>query len=244
MLYIIQALADYPRLAFLGVLAYLIAILFAIVLHEMAHGWVAYLNGDYTAKMRGRLSLNPLKHIDPIGFLMMLLVGFGWAKPVPIDPRNFREYKKGMITVSLAGVICNFIVAFLATAIYAILIACTKNVDLAIYVGQEISAGQYAYFFFSYLFQYSIIFNLTLMAFNLLPIYPLDGFRLFETLRPSSKYVDFMYRYGNYALLILLIGSSVLGRISPYLDIFGMYIGLVRNVVGKLFGLIFGINIM
>ncbi|MGN0771795.1 MAG: site-2 protease family protein [Christensenellales bacterium] len=244
MIYIITALADYPRLALLGVLAYLIAILFAIVLHEMAHGWVAYLNGDYTAKMSGRLSLNPFKHIDPIGFLLMLVVGFGWAKPVPVDPRNFRDYKKGMITVSIAGVVCNFIVAFLAAAVYAILLACTKNVDLTIYVGQEISAGQYAFFFFSYLFQYSIIFNLTLMAFNLLPIYPLDGFRLFETLKPSSKYVDFMYRYGNYALLILIIASTLLGNISPYLDIFGMYINLVRKGVLALFNLIFGVNIL
>ncbi len=241
---IISQLKEYPRLAMLAVIAFLIAIIFAIVLHEMAHGWVAYWNGDNTAKMRGRLSLNPLKHIDPIGMLLMLLVGFGWAKPVPIDPRNFRDYKKGMITVSLAGVIANFIMAFLSACFLAIIVACTKNVDLNIYVGQEITATQYTYFFFSYLFRFGITFNLTLMAFNLLPIYPLDGFRVVETLaKPNNKYVEFMYKYGNFALLGFLLLSSLLGQISPYLDIFGMYISAVNNAVSKLFTLMFGVAI-
>lgn len=241
---IISQLRDFPRLAMLAVIAFLIAIMCAIVFHELAHGWVAYWNGDNTAKFCGRLSLNPLKHIDPIGMLMMLLVGFGWAKPVPVDSRNFKDYKKGMITVSLAGVVANFIMAFLSACCLAIVVACTKNLDMNIYYGQDISAGQYAYFFFSNLFRFGITFNLTLMAFNLLPIYPLDGFRLVETLaKPNNKYVAFMYRYGSFALLGFLLISNVLGFISPYLDIFGMYINAVNSAVSKLFSLLFGVII-
>ena len=243
MLGIITAFKDMPRLGMLAVLAFLIAIFFAIVLHEMAHGWVAYWNGDLTAKFAGRLSMNPFKHIDPLGFLSMILIGFGWAKPVPIDPRNFNNYKKGMITTSLAGVTCNFIMACLGAILLAIYGTCTKNLDLVIYVGQvDITAAQYANFFVQYLLIYTITFNLTLMAFNLLPIYPLDGFRVVETLaKPNNRYVNFMYRYGSFVLLGLLLASNVLGRISPYLDLFGMYINLVQGGMMKLFNLILGI---
>ena len=101
--------------------SYLIAILSAIILHEIAHGYAAYYNGDLTAKYAGRLSLNPLKHLDLIGFLMLLFCGFGWAKPVPIDSRNFKDYKKGMIMTSTAGVLCNFVQAFLALFLFLFL---------------------------------------------------------------------------------------------------------------------------
>ena len=95
----------------LVLLAYLIVILTAIVLHELSHGYAAYVNGDMTAKSRGRLTLNPLKHLTPIGTLLLFFVGFGFAKPVPIDPRNFRDYKKGMLMTSLAGVTMNLLLA-------------------------------------------------------------------------------------------------------------------------------------
>ena len=92
-------------------LAFLIVAAFSIVIHEFAHAWVAKLNGDLTAKARGRLTLNPVAHFDPVGVLMMLLVGFGWARPVPINPNNFTNYKRGMFTVSIAGVTANLIAA-------------------------------------------------------------------------------------------------------------------------------------
>lgn len=236
---LILTLKDQPLLCFVAIIAYLIAIMTAIIMHEYAHGIVAYWNGDMTAKFAGRLSLNPVKHFDPIGFLMMIIIGFGWAKPVPIDPRNFKDYKKGMITVSLAGVICNFIMAIIFAVILGFILLATKNVQFVSY-----NFAFYIYMFFRYLMLYLIVFNLTLMAFNLLPLYPLDGFRLVETLaKPNNRYVDFMYRYGNFVLLGVLVISQVLGRISPYLDIFGMYINLVVDLMSKMFNAIFGMTI-
>lgn len=228
---------DDKLLGFVAILAYLIAILGAIILHEFAHGVVAYWNGDYTAKMSGRLSLNPAKHFDPIGFLMLALIGFGWAKPVPIDSRNFRNYKRGMITTSIAGVVCNVIQAFLAMSCIAILAAILG--DTVVFESRN-----FAYYFVNftvYLLQYSATVNLTLFAFNLIPIYPLDGFRVVETLaKPYNRYVEFNYRYGSFLLLGLLVLSNVLGYISSYLDILGLYMGAVSSAVRQLFSLILG----
>ncbi len=225
-------------LGFIAVTAYLIAICGAIVLHELAHGLVAYWNGDYTAKAAGRLTLNPVKHFDPIGFLMLALIGFGWAKPVPIDSRNFRNYKKGMITVSLAGVLCNLLQAFLATACIAVMAAILgETVTFA-----SKNAGYYFMQFCLQLLSYSATVNLTLLAFNLIPVYPLDGFRVVETLaKPYNKYVEFNYRYGSFLLLGLLLAGNVLGRISPYLDVLGLYMNAVRNAMLQLFELILGV---
>lgn len=98
-----------------------VAILFSLILHECAHGWVAYKCGDPTAKMLGRLTLNPVKHLDPLGTICMLLMRFGWAKPVPINPRNFRHYRRDYIFVSLAGIITNFILCIISLLISALL---------------------------------------------------------------------------------------------------------------------------
>ena len=98
---------------FIVIVAYLVSIYFAIVLHEIGHGFVAHLNGDDTAKINGRLSMNPLRHFDPLGMAMMVLIGMGWARPVPVDSRNFRSERKGMVTVALAGVTVNLILSFL-----------------------------------------------------------------------------------------------------------------------------------
>lgn len=103
-----------------SLLAYLLSIYFAIVLHEVSHGFIAYRNGDPTAKEAGRLTLNPLRHFDVMGVVMMLLVGLGWAKPVPIDPRNFRRYKRGMVQVSLAGVAANLLIAIFSIAMLVV----------------------------------------------------------------------------------------------------------------------------
>ncbi|MDE5549507.1 MAG: site-2 protease family protein, partial [Clostridia bacterium] len=182
----------------LGILAYIISMLVAIVGHEMAHGFAAYWSGDKTAKFMGRLSINPIKHLDPIGFGLMLLVGFGWAKPVPIDPRNFKNYKKGMIFTALAGVTFNFIVAFISALLLAIFTRVTAKVTLGD------NALTYFLIFISFLLQLSVTFNIVLMAFNLLPIYPLDGFRVIETLaKPNNKYVNFMYKHGSVVMLAI-----------------------------------------
>ena len=228
------ATASDKRLVFISILAYLPALLIAIIMHEFAHGIVAYWNGDDTAKLAGRLNVNPVKHFDPLGFLMLAVVGFGWAKPVPINPTRFRDYKKGMLTVSLAGVICNLLIAFVATGLFALYVFATKGAaaNIEIY-----SAGYYAY-----LLQYIVLINLTLMAFNLIPVYPLDGFRVVETLaKPDNRYVAFNYRYGSFLLIGLLVLSTVLGYISPYLDVLGLYMNAIINMMQSIFNAIFAL---
>lgn len=233
------ATAEDKRLVFVMILAYIPALLIAIVMHEYAHGLVAYWNGDYTAKLAGRLNVNPVKHFDPLGFLMLAIIGFGWAKPVPIDPRQFKDYKKGMITVSLAGVICNFLIAFVATGLFALYLFATKN---AVMNMEPYSAAYYAFSFFEYLLVYIVLINLTLMAFNLIPVYPLDGFRLVETLaKPDNKYVAFNYRYGSFLLIGLIVLFNVLGYISPYLDILGLYMNAIVNMMNSILQAIFGL---
>lgn len=231
--------AEDKRLVFIMILAYIPALLIAIVMHEFAHGIVAYWNGDDTAKLAGRLNVNPVKHFDPIGFLMLAVIGFGWAKPVPIDPRRFRNYKKGMITVSLAGVVCNFLIAFVATGLFALYLFATKSAVMNMQAG---TAAYYAFSFFEYLLVYIVLINLTLMAFNLIPVYPLDGFRLVETLaKPDNRYVAFNYRYGSFLLLVLIVLFNVLGYISPYLDLLGLYMNAIVNMMNSILHAIFGL---
>ena len=231
--------AEDKRLVFIMILAYIPALLIAIVMHEFAHGIVAYWNGDDTAKLAGRLNVNPVKHFDPIGFLMLAVIGFGWAKPVPIDPRRFRNYKKGMITVSLAGVVCNFLIAFVATGLFALYLFATKSAVMSMQAG---TAAYYVFSFFEYLLVYIVLINLTLMAFNLIPVYPLDGFRLVETLaKPDNRYVAFNYRYGSFLLLGLIVLFNVLGYISPYLDLLGLYMNAIVNMMNSILHAIFGL---
>ena len=231
--------AEEKSLVFIMILAYIPALLIAIVMHEFAHGIVAYWNGDDTAKLAGRLNVNPVKHFDPIGFLMLAVIGFGWAKPVPIDPRRFRNYKKGMITVSLAGVVCNFLIAFVATGLFALYLFATKSAVMNMQAG---TAAYYAFSFFECLLVYIVLINLTLMAFNLIPVYPLDGFRLVETLaKPDNRYVAFNYRYGSFLLLGLIVLFNVLGYISPYLDLLGLYMNAIVNMMNSILHAIFGL---
>lgn len=226
------------KIVVLAIFAYVIAMLFAIVGHELAHGYVAYWNGDKTAKFMGRLSLNPARHFDVAGLLMMMIVGFGWAKPVPIDPRNFKKYKKGMVMTSLAGVTYNFIVAFISSLIYAIVMKVSGN-----YVLTDNALSAFLVFVI-YLLQLSITLNIVLMAFNLLPIYPLDGFRVVETLtKPNNKYVNFMYKYGSVVMVAILLFSLFLGNLVPQLDILSNYLSAVNKALTWLFSKIFGLSL-
>ena len=217
-------------------LAIVIVGAFAIRLHQVAQGYAGYLNGDFTAKYAGRLTLNPLKHFDILGTIMMLIVGFGWAKPVPIDSRNFTNYRKGMLMTSLAGVTMNLILAVVAliglcivTAVFGVV----NNIVILsggsfVAVTQSATAAGYAYQFFYFLCVYGVTINMTLFLFNLIPIYPLDGFRVVETLaKPDNAYVRFNYRYGNFLLIGVILIFTVLGYIASYigvnLNIFDQY---------------------
>lgn len=185
----------------LAAFAFALAAVIAIVFHEVAHGYVAYKCGDVTAKMYGRLTLNPVKHFDPIGFLLMLFIGFGWAKPVPINPSNFRNYRKDLFFVSVAGVTVNFLLAFFCFPLSELLLR------IPVYSEAVLEVVLFFYYLFYFLFQI----NMTLMVFNLLPIYPLDGFRIVESFtRPYNKFVRFMQNYGMYFLIGFLIFDEIL----------------------------------
>jgi Zn-dependent protease len=162
------------------------AVLFAISFHEFCHGYAAKLLGDRTAEMQGRLTLNPLRHLDPVGVLMLLFVGLGWAKPVPINTRNFKNVRLDMIIVSLAGIVGNLITAFVFITIRRII---------------PFSAIGYAGFLFV---EYMIMINVGLAAFNILPIPPLDGSKILYGFIPF-RWLRFYYSLEQYGFIILLV---------------------------------------
>lgn len=180
---------------------FLIAMLVALTVHEFSHGLVALWLGDRTAKDEGRLTLNPLAHIDLLGMLMFLTIGFGWAKPVPIDPRAFRNMKAGITLTALAGPASNLLLALL-TVLFAALLG-----SLPLTVSPGVAR------FFWELFRNMLFLNLGLMAFNLLPIAPLDGSKvlaMFIPWRYEPHYETFL-RQGPFVLLALLIAERLLG---------------------------------
>ena len=222
---------------FILVVCYLVTIYFAIVLHEIGHALVAKWNGDETASSMGRLSLNPMKHFEPIGLAMFVLVGIGWAKPVPINPYNFKNERKGLVTVSLAGVTMNLLLSFLSFGLYVGLgaVAMKGNIDIESFWFVLWKFGYYIGYF-------GAIINISLIAFNLLPIFPLDGFRLVEAFtKPNNKYVLFMRKYSLY-IFIVLIGLGIVADITGWpIDVLGMYINAVRELIFKLYSLILGV---
>lgn len=174
-------------------------ILFAITIHEYAHGRVAELFGDPTPRMSGRLTLNPLAHIDPIGFLMLVIVRFGWAKPVPINPNYFRDPEKDMALVALAGPFANFSLAVFIALLYRVI---------------PLPASDFGYFV-SNVFQYAVWINIALGLFNLIPIPPLDGSRLLRALLPyeGQMFIDRIEPYGFFVLIFLLLTGLSSGLI-------------------------------
>ncbi len=185
------------------------AVLLAITVHECAHGWAAYLMGDSTARYSGRLSLNPLRHMDPIGAICMLFFRFGWAKPVPINPSNFKNHRRGIITVSLAGPLSNFLLGLICCILF--------------YVISFFSRGNFVFlnFILTILIQ-SVYMNVGLMIFNLIPIPPLDGSKiLMEFLPYQLKYKIYQYERYFGLILILLVYA---GSMTPTLSLLQSYI--------------------
>ncbi len=186
----------------------------AVILHEVAHGWVAYRMGDPTAKLAGRLTLNPVPHIDPFGTLilpgMFILLGspviFGWAKPVPINPNNFRDLRMGTFLVSIAGVSMNILLAVLFGFLYRLLSGLINVLDPFI-----VKSIIFPLLIFS---EKSVLINLILAIFNMIPIPPLDGSRALMSFL-SFRYWELFYRYEIYGFFVItvLLFTGVLGRI-------------------------------
>ena len=183
----------------LSILLGVIPSLICITLHELSHGYVAYRLGDDTAKRAGRLTLNPIRHLDPVGLLMMLVFRVGWAKPVPVNMYRFKNPKKGMAVTALAGPACNFLLAGVFLFLYGLLFyPLHTGGTVAETVLQLIYTTAYL--------------SLSLAVFNLIPIPPLDGSKVLFSLIPDESYFKLM-RYERYGmiLLLVLVSTKVLG---------------------------------
>ena len=185
-----------------------IPLLYSIIFHELAHGWVAYRMGDPTAKSLGRLSLNPLKHLDPMGTIMLFIFGFGWAKPVPVNFGLLRDRRKGMIWVSAAGIITNMLLAFMALFLTRLLSLSPSSMpaELLYYLAQI---------------------NIMLAAFNLIPLPPLDGSKILMGFA-SPSVQNFFFRIERYGLFII-IALLYLGVLNPVINFFQwMILSLIK----------------
>jgi len=184
-------------------------ILLALTVHECAHAWVAYRLGDPTAKMLGRVTLNPIRHLDPIGTLMLLFSGlFGWAKPVPINPRNFRNMSRSIVLVSLAGPLSNLALAALFAIAY-------KIFEMAGPHFLSSMPGLWRPLFA--MIEVSIIINVALAVFNMVPVPPLDGSKVLGNLLPARQAFAWarFEQYGFFILLILIVTGALNKFVSP-----------------------------
>ncbi len=191
-----------------------IPLLFSVIIHEVAHGWVAYRMGDPTAKWSGRLSLNPLEHLDPVGTLMLFLAGFGWAKPVPVNFYKLSDMRKGLLFVSSAGILANILFAFVALLFIRLFSASSSGIALIL-----------AYKVCTYVAHI----NITLAALNLIPIPPLDGSKILMGI-VWEKTPHFLARLEPYGFFII-IGLLYLGVLDPLVGFFRWTIATVIGIL-------------
>ena len=194
-------------------------ILIALTFHECAHAYAAYRHGDDTAKQLGRLSLNPLRHLDPLGTIMIFLVHFGWAKPVPVNPYRLKNPRKDMLWISAAGPLANMVLALVSGLLLRFLFTIGGTPDY--HTGTVMGL-------FVFMVVMSLQINLALAIFNILPIAPLDGSKILAGLLPAGfgKFIGLLERYGPFILIgLIIIGRvtdvSILGGlIWPFVDFF------------------------
>lgn len=179
-------------------------LLFALTVHELAHGWVAFRLGDPTAKMAGRLTMNPLKHLDPLGVLAFVIMKIGWAKPVPVDPRYFRNPQKDMLLVALAGPGANVLLALASALLARVLVSVPV---LPLFVLQPLVGMLVA----------SVWINIMLAVFNIIPIPPLDGSKVLMGVLPPEAARSFarIEPFGFFILLGLFYTGVIGGLILP-----------------------------
>lgn len=191
---------------------------FSLSLREFFRAFAAYKMGDGTAKSMGMMTINPIKHIDPAGFLFFVLLGVGWSKPVPINPANFKDYRKGIRWVSAAGVLVNFVFGLVASIVYLVF-------------NRTLGCPNEAMGYFYLLLQIIMQINSFLVLFNILPIYPLAGFDFVTSfMRPNNKFIYFNFKNGVKILYGILI-VSVLFELLFGFDLFALYLNLLYNYV-------------
>ena len=188
----------------------------SITLHEFAHAFVALKMGDDTPKLAGRVSLNPIKHLDMMGFISFMFLGIGWAKPVPINPLKFKKYRKGTRAVSIAGIATNILIGFLAAGIHLLLLNT---------VGIPSMAMEYVYV----TLQYFMLINSFLAMFNLLPIYPMDGFNFITTfMKTENKFIQFSLR-NSFKIMLTIVVVCLATNLMFGFDLLDWYLQILYN---------------
>lgn len=194
-------------------LAKAVILLVGFPIHELAHAWTAYKLGDPTAQRMGRLTLNPLAHLDPLGSLLLLVSFIGWAKPVPVNEHNLRNRRWGGTLVSLAGPVSNLLMAALLAVPYR----------MGLFAGLPVGVHQFVQVF--------VTINVLLFVFNLIPLAPLDGFRVLSGIlgRTGGQLMRILGTYGP----MILLGLFMLGYVSPQLNFLGRWLGAAMRLVNR-----------
>ena len=206
---------------FAVVFSRIFVVFFCLPIHELAHGWAAYKMGDSTAKNLGRLTFNPFAHLDLFGTIMLFLFGIGYANPVPVTARNFKEPKKGMIVTALAGPCANLLMAFISICLYYIVLLFPQSIAVS---------------FILLFFQFAATVNVSLAVFNMLPIPPLDGSKVIGFLIPSKTYFKILQyeRYVMIGLLVLLFTGILNAPIMFISDVLMKIISFIPSLIYNL----------
>lgn len=227
--------ANFNLISILLQLLFNFAALFtAISFHEFSHGYVAYKLGDPTAKNMGRLTLNPLSHLDPIGALMMIFFRFGWAKPVPVNPYYFKEPKRDMAIVAFAGPVANIFLAFISSTLCAVFYLIGEKLFFNVIVYRIV-------YFIAEFFWNCAMLNVFFAIFNLIPFPPLDGSKILFSILPTEAYNKLLTyeRYGTIVLILLSVTgilSNVLSKVAyPVLNVMSLWTNFLINLLSGIF---------